>query len=156
APAPWRTVWAYLGYVVLGAAAAYGFARWRSRSLRRRNQELEARVTERTRQLEAINAKLVSKNHELDKANANLVASNQRADRMFSPLTEALPGTVPDGKYRLEKKIGEGGFGAVFSATHLDLARIVAVKVFRPAHANDSASGLERFRREGSAASRLN
>jgi serine/threonine protein kinase len=63
---------------------------------------------------------------------------------------------VLDQKYRLEEKIGSGGFGAVFRATHLGLGRPVAVKVFRPMPGNDSPEALKRFRLEGASASRVN
>jgi serine/threonine protein kinase len=43
---------------------------------------------------------------------------------------EALIGTVlVDGSYRVELLIGEGGMGAVYEATHLRLAKRVAVKI---------------------------
>ena len=107
------------------------------RQTEQRNQELG----ERTRQLEATNL-------ELSRVNGELVAMNSRADRIFKALAEALPGTVLDGKYQLRERIGAGGFGVVFSAMHLQLRRLVAVKVFRPAPGNDSAEAVERFRRE--------
>jgi serine/threonine protein kinase len=87
--------------------------------------------------------------------NDQLVASQMQADRIFSAFAEALPGKVLEGKYRLGAKIGAGGFGAVFQATHLSLRRPVAVKVFRPTPGNDSAGAAERFRREGETASLL-
>lgn len=93
---------------------------------------------------------------ELELRNAELVEAHRRTDRVFSALAEALPGAVLDEKYRLDARIGSGGFGVVFRATHLDLDRPVAVKVFRPIPGNDSPEGLERFRREGLTASRVN
>ncbi len=103
--------------------------------------ELEQRVRARTAELEA--------------ANRALVAAQQQADRVFAAYAQALPGTVLDGKYRLEEELGSGGFGAVFRARHLVLGRPVAVKVFRPVAGNDSGMGLQRFLREGATASRL-
>jgi len=52
-PAPWRTWWAYGGYVALLAAAAYGSLRLRLRSLHASNEALEAKVKERTAELSA-------------------------------------------------------------------------------------------------------
>jgi len=62
---------------------------------------------------------------------------------------------VLDGKYRLGACIGAGGFGSVFRATHQQLGREVAVKVFRPSPGNDTPLGLARFRAEGAAACRV-
>jgi serine/threonine protein kinase len=83
------------------------------------------------------------------------VEAHERTNRVFSALTETLPGKVLDDKYRLDLKIGTGGFGVVYRATHLTLERAVAVKVFRPTPGNDSPDALERFRREGVAASKF-
>src|SRR5262249_48378640 len=75
---------------------------------------------------------------------------------IFSALAKALPGTVLDEKYRLDEKIGTGGFGAVFRGTHLGLNRTIAVKVFRPVPGNDSPEALERFLQEGISACKIN
>jgi eukaryotic-like serine/threonine-protein kinase len=107
------------------------------------------------RELARKNDELVHKNDELVRRNEELAASLRRTDRVFSALSEALPGTVLDGRYRLDAKIGSGGFGVVYRATHLDLNRKVAIKVFRPLPGNDSAESLERFKREGVAACRF-
>jgi serine/threonine-protein kinase len=64
------------------------------------------------------------------------------------------PGDVIGGKYRLEQRIGEGGFGAVYRARQLDLERDVAVKVLLP-EAAASEAGLTRFLREAELAQRL-
>lgn len=44
--------------------------------------------------------------------------------------TEIQPGTVIDGKYRIEESIGVGGFSEVFRATHIAMSRPVAIKIF--------------------------
>lgn len=134
------------------------------------NQDLEQKVLERTEQitrqrdeitsqkeeLEQRKTEVEAKNQELDEKVAELIAAQKQANRIFSALAEALPGTILDGKYQLAEKIGTGGFGAVFRATQLNLNRLVAVKVFRPAAGNDSEDAIERFRREGVSASRVN
>src|SRR5450631_546823 len=68
---------------------------------------------------------------------------------------EALIGTVlVDGSYRVERLIGEGGMGAVYEATHLRLAKRVAVKVMaRELTSNPEA--LARFHREAMVTSGL-
>jgi CheY-like chemotaxis protein len=117
--------------------------------------EVLARVEAQV-ELYALRRELARKNDELLRRNEELAASLARTDRVFSALSEALPGTVLDGRYRLDAKIGSGGFGVVYRATHLDLGRKVAIKVFRPLPGNDSAESLERFKREGVAACRFN
>ena len=61
-----------------------------------------------------------------------------------------LPGT----RYRILRKIGEGGIGAVFEAEHVDLDRRVALKVVSAEHAI-SSDFAARFRKEARALSRL-
>jgi CheY-like chemotaxis protein len=110
--------------------------------------ENQLKIARLQRDLERQNQELLRKNEELSQA-------QKRTDLVFSALADALPGTVLDGKYRLEKKIGTGGFGAVFCGTHLGLNLAVAIKVFRPLSGNDTADALERFRQEGIAAARI-
>jgi serine/threonine-protein kinase len=64
------------------------------------------------------------------------------------------PGEVVDGKYRIERKLAEGGMGAVFMARHLELGEPVALKVMLPEVA-ENASAAARFQREARAAGRL-
>ena len=68
--------------------------------------------------------------------------------------TDALLGLVLDDKYRLDERLGEGGMGTVYRATHLLIERPVAVKVLSPRLVSDEAA-KERFRREARAAGRL-
>ena len=107
------------------------------------------------RELQASRKDLAEQNAELQRKNEELEAAERRTRHVFSALAAALPGTVLDGKYRLEEKIGSGGFATVFRATHLQLERSVAVKVFRPWEGNDTPDALERFKREGIAACRV-
>ncbi|HEY9404846.1 MAG TPA: protein kinase [Pyrinomonadaceae bacterium] len=58
-------------------------------------------------------------------------------------------------KYRLDRLLGRGGMGAVYSGTHVELERPVAVKMLLPDSVSDPQA-LERFRREARAAARLN
>jgi serine/threonine-protein kinase len=59
------------------------------------------------------------------------------------------------GSYRLVSRIGEGGMGEVWKATHLMLARAAAIKLVKPAAVSDSARQADmfakRFRREANA-----
>ncbi|HEX8088440.1 MAG TPA: serine/threonine-protein kinase, partial [Blastocatellia bacterium] len=65
-----------------------------------------------------------------------------------------LIGQVLDGKYQLDKRLGQGGMGAVYLATHLGTKRPVALKVIAPQFMANEEVG-ERFRREAEAAGRL-
>src|SRR4051812_2930499 len=58
-------------------------------------------------------------------------------------------------KYRLDRLLGRGGMGAVYLGTHVDLDRLVAIKLLLPDFTADT-DALERFRREARAAARLN
>lgn len=110
---------------------------------------LEGLVKLRTSELEAANKQLVE-------ANAELMAAHRQADRVFAAYAKVLPGTVLDGKYRLDEELGSGGFGVVFRGRHMMLDCAIAVKVFRPVAGNDSSRELQRFLREGATAARLN
>ncbi len=60
-------------------------------------------------------------------------------------------GQIIGGKYRIERRIGEGGMGVVVAARQLELGRRVALKWMRRGDRTDEA----RFVREAQAASRL-
>jgi serine/threonine protein kinase/ligand-binding sensor domain-containing protein len=162
-PPWWVRWWAFTLYALACVALGLGIMQWRVYVLRQRTLALEAKVAERTAALAAVNQDLAEKNLKLLEANRDLARKNEeldeaqrRTDLVFSALAEALPGKVLDGKYRLDVKIGAGGFGVVYEGTQLALNRKVAVKVFRPMAGNDSPQALERFRREGISACRVN
>jgi|SRR5688572_3122005 serine/threonine protein kinase len=62
--------------------------------------------------------------------------------------------TVLAGKFRLVRKLGEGGMGTVWQADHLVLNSKVAIKVLGPEVAQD-AEALARFLREAQSAASL-
>ncbi|MEO6327038.1 MAG: protein kinase [Thermoanaerobaculia bacterium] len=64
-------------------------------------------------------------------------------------------GRLLDGRYRLVRRIGVGGKGIVYEARHEEMGRSVAIKVLSQGIASDPVT-LDRFRREGRAAGRLN
>ena len=65
-----------------------------------------------------------------------------------------LLGTILNGRYRLEARIGAGGMSTVYRATDETLQRQVAIKLMNREIASDSDQ-LERFRREGRAVAQL-
>ena len=111
--------------------------------------ETQLKLAHLTRELE-------KRNQELARRNAELGEVRTRSGiRASAATTEPRPGQVLDGKYRIDARIGTGGFGTVFRGTHLQLGREVAVKVFRPSPGNDTPLGLARFRTEGAKACRV-
>ena len=67
---------------------------------------------------------------------------------------DPLIGRVFDGKYRLDERLGGGGMGTVYRATHLLIERAVAVKVLSQRFVGDETA-QQRFRREARASGRM-
>jgi ligand-binding sensor domain-containing protein len=88
-PAWWATPWAWAGYSALGVAAFAGLVGLRTRTLRRRNTQLEAIVATRTRELVGEKALLAANNAEL--------ARLQQVDR-----DERIAAQLAEEKARLE------------------------------------------------------
>ncbi|MFM8389844.1 MAG: protein kinase domain-containing protein, partial [Actinomycetota bacterium] len=65
-----------------------------------------------------------------------------------------VPNTLIGARYRLERRIGQGGMAEVWLANDISLNRKVAVKMMKAQH-NDDAVVIERFRREAQAAGAL-
>ena len=66
----------------------------------------------------------------------------------------SLPPAILVQRYRLERKLAQGGMAEVWLGTDLSLARQVAVKLLKPALAADPVVA-ERFRREAIAVAQL-
>jgi serine/threonine-protein kinase len=58
------------------------------------------------------------------------------------------------GSYRILERIGAGGMGTVYKAVHVELDRIVALKVMPP-EMNNNPTNVARFKREAKAAAQL-
>src|SRR5688500_7284331 len=58
------------------------------------------------------------------------------------------------GRYRIARRIGRGGMGAVYEAVQEDLGRKVALKILH-GHLAEDADAVARFRREAESAAGL-
>jgi serine/threonine protein kinase len=67
---------------------------------------------------------------------------------------ERLVGAELDGRYKIERQVGEGGMGVVYLARHMVIEKAVAIKVLRAEVAADE-SVVKRFVQEARAASRI-
>jgi len=67
---------------------------------------------------------------------------------------EYLLGTTLDRRYKIERRLGEGGMGVVFLARHIVIEKPVAIKVLKHEAARDQ-NVVRRFVQEAKAASRI-
>jgi serine/threonine-protein kinase len=81
-----------------------------------------------------------------DDEDASAVESQIRSSRVALNL-----GDILDGKYRVERLVGQGGMGQVFAATHVALGQQVAIKIMLAEKAENEDS-VERFLHEARAA----
>ena len=76
----------------------------------------------------------------------------------MSPTAHGANATLPPAilaqRYRLERRLAQGGMAEVWLATDLSLTRQVAVKLLKPSLAADAVVA-ERFRREAIAVAQL-
>ncbi len=69
-------------------------------------------------------------------------------------VTDALIGTLFDGRYKVVRRLGSGGMANVYLAEDQELGRRVAIKILNDRHAHDNQF-VERFRREAKNAAGL-
>src|SRR6185436_15974272 len=69
------------------------------------------------------------------------------------PSTDLVPGTIV-GEYKIDKKIGEGGMGAVYSATHPMIGKRAAIKVISAA-LGANAEAVGRFVQEAQSVNQI-
>jgi serine/threonine protein kinase len=67
---------------------------------------------------------------------------------------DPMLGRIIDGRYRVVRKLGEGGVGAVYEGEHIEIKKPVAIKVLHGVFSSTEEFRL-RFEREARAASRL-
>lgn len=77
----------------------------------------------------------------------HLVRGDLRGARHESDDQDDLVGQVLDGRFRLDRRLAQGGLGTVYLAKQLDLDRLVAVKLLR-AEYTDNPRFAESFQRE--------
>lgn len=70
-------------------------------------------------------------------------------------ITDPMVGTQIEGKYRVDKLLGQGGMGKVFKVTHLKLSKTFALKLMHPAQVTANPANLVRFEREAEALARI-
>jgi predicted Ser/Thr protein kinase len=73
-----------------------------------------------------------------------------------APVESADPliGQVLDGRYEIEKVLGEGGMGLVYKARHTTLGKALAIKVLK-AEVSKDAEIVQRFRQEAQSATSI-
>ncbi|HEY7208597.1 MAG TPA: Stk1 family PASTA domain-containing Ser/Thr kinase [Gaiellaceae bacterium] len=69
-------------------------------------------------------------------------------------VTDALIGSLFDGRYKIVRRLGSGGMANVYLAEDQELGRRVAIKILNDRHAHDDQF-VERFRREAKNAAGL-
>ncbi|HSQ19799.1 MAG TPA: protein kinase, partial [Blastocatellia bacterium] len=67
---------------------------------------------------------------------------------------DPMLGKLLAGRYRLIRKIGEGGMGAIYRAVHTEMSRTCAIKLLT-ALSNGKEDAIARFKREAKMASRI-
>ena len=81
-------------------------------------------------------------------------SSDLRRTTLASAAYDLAVGDLINGKFRVERIIGEGGMGLVVSATHLGLDERVALKMLHPS-ARKNPEAVARFFQEAKAAAKL-
>ncbi len=124
-PAPWQTWWAYLFYILIVAGAAFALYRARLSFLETRNRELQAIVTERTREIEAQKDALSEANlklQELDEIKAKFTA--MLVHDLKSPLS-VVRATLDFAEE--DQEVLNSGIGALVSPANRSLDRVLAL-----------------------------
>lgn len=125
----------------------------------RENLRLRARVGEELRVrhevLARLDARVSGVLKECPRCGSCFDGAVERCAHDDEPLTLTLPiGRIVAGRYRLDRVLGKGGMGAVYTAEDLQLRRAVAVKVLL-GRSFGQQDALRRFRREARATAQL-
>jgi len=83
------------------------------------------------------------------------VFARRRGRPPVTRVREPVPGEILGQNYLLEQELGRGGFGVVFKARHIDIERVVAIKVLLATYAAKDPRAKDRFKREAMIAASL-
>jgi serine/threonine-protein kinase len=95
--------------------------------------------------------------HPAAASSAELAASSSASMSMADQdalQDSSMVGEVLDGRYRIVKKLGEGGMGEVYAAEHVHIAKKVAIKLLRKEVVSNEEA-VSRFRQEARSASTI-
>src|SRR5690242_93184 len=89
-------------------------------------------------------------------SSANMPAAGSSTEMGAAPdgAEASLVGEVLDNRYKIIKKLGEGGMGEVYAAEHIHIEKKVAIKLLRPEIVSN-AEAVSRFRQEARSASSI-
>ncbi len=74
----------------------------------------------------------------------------------FREKIQLAPNTIISDRYRIREVLGHGGFATVYTAEHIQLESVLAIKVLDPPVSMTSAkSFFERFHREARVAAKI-
>jgi hypothetical protein len=144
-----------LAFVAISLLQALALSRSHIDSLRR-SDELNVELASRVSLLEQNNEEIRVLNDELRRQvsarSEHLAEALARLGPMHTPPRAFAPGDVVDSRYRVLRRIGEGGMGMVYEIERVSDGRRLALKVLQ---APRSGAELARLAREAEIASRI-
>ena len=81
-------------------------------------------------------------------------ANSPTAPGREAPASSSLVGETLDSRYRITRKLGEGGMGEVYAADHIHIERSYAIKLLRPEIVSNPEA-VTRFRQEARSSSSM-
>ena len=145
-----------LAFLTISILQAVALSRTHIESLRHAD-ELNVELASRVILLEQNNDEIRVLNDELRRQvsvrSEHLAEALAKLGPMGTPARAFLPGDVVDARYRVVRRIGEGGMGMVYEIERLSDGRRMALKVLQ---APRSGAELARLAREAEIASRIN